>query len=64
MELINHELFKFEIILLTFQSKQLASVGQWEQGCSLFMATDLGPVRATRRRKKKKKKSKQLLQRV
>ena len=26
--------------------------GQWEQGCSLFMATDLGPVRATHRKKK------------
>ena len=25
--------------------------GQWEQGCSLFMATYLGPVRATRRKK-------------
>ena len=31
----------------------IANRGQWEQGCSLFMATDLGPVRATRREKKK-----------
>ena len=34
----------------------IANRGQWEQGCSLFMATDLGPVRATHRKKKKKKK--------
>ena len=33
----------------------IANIGQWEQGCSLFMATDLGPVRATRIKKKKKK---------
>ena len=26
--------------------------GQWEQGCRLFMATDLGPVRATQEKKK------------
>ena len=26
--------------------------GQWEQGCSLYMATDLAPVRATRKKKK------------
>ena len=31
----------------------IANRGQWEQGCSLFMATDLGPVRATRRKKKR-----------
>ena len=36
----------------------IANRGQWEQGCSLFMATDLGPVRATRRKKEKKKKKK------
>ena len=30
----------------------IANRGQWEQGCSLFMATDLGPVRATHRKKK------------
>ena len=29
----------------------IANRGQWEQGCSLFMATDLGPVRATRKKK-------------
>ena len=29
--------------------------GQWEQGCSLSMATDLGPVKATRKKEKKKK---------
>ena len=34
----------------------IANRGQWEQGCSLFMTTDLGPVRATRNKKKKKKK--------
>ena len=33
----------------------IANRGQWEQGCSLFMATDLGPVRAARKKKKKKK---------
>ena len=27
---------------------------QWEQGYSLFMATDLCPVRATRKKKQKK----------
>ena len=32
----------------------IANRGQWEQGCSLFIATDLGPVRATRKKKKKK----------
>ena len=32
----------------------IANRGQWEQGCSLFMATDLGPVRATRKKKKDK----------
>ena len=32
----------------------IANRGQWEQGCSLFMSTDLGPVRATRKKKKKK----------
>ena len=26
----------------------IANRGQWEQGCSLLMATNLGPVRATR----------------
>ena len=31
----------------------IANRGQWEQGCSLFMATDLGPVRATSKKKKK-----------
>ena len=30
----------------------IANRGQWEQGCSLFMAADLGPVRATRRKKR------------
>ena len=25
--------------------------GQWEQGCSLYMATDLGPFRATSEKK-------------
>ena len=29
----------------------IANRGQWEQGCSLFTATDLGPVRATRTKK-------------
>ena len=29
----------------------IANRGQWEQGCSLLMATDLGPVRATRKKK-------------
>ena len=29
----------------------IANRGQWEQGCSLFMATDLGPVRATQEKK-------------
>ena len=29
----------------------IANRGQWEQGCSLFMATDLGPVKATREKK-------------
>ena len=33
----------------------VANRGQWEQGCSLSMATDVGPVRATRKKKKKKK---------
>ena len=32
----------------------IANRGQWEQGCSLSMDTDLGPVRATRRKKNKK----------
>ena len=40
----------------------IANRGQWEQGCSLFMATDLGPVRATRKKKKKILDSKSLLQ--
>ena len=31
----------------------IANRGQWEQGCSLLMATDLGPVRAKRRKKNK-----------
>ena len=31
----------------------IANRGQWEQGCSLFMTTDLGPVRATHRKKTK-----------
>ena len=31
----------------------IANRGQWEQGCRLFMATDLGPVRTTREKKKK-----------
>ena len=30
----------------------IANRGQWEQACRLFMATDLGPVRATRRKKR------------
>ena len=30
----------------------IANRGQWEQGCSLLMATDLGPVRATCKKKK------------
>ena len=29
----------------------IANRGQWEQGCCLYMATDLGPVRATRKKK-------------
>ena len=29
----------------------IANRGQWEQGCRLFMATDLGPVTATRKKK-------------
>ena len=29
----------------------IANRGQQEQGCSLYMATDLGPVRATRKKK-------------
>ena len=29
-----------------------ANRGQWEQGCRLCMATDLGPVRATLEKKK------------
>ena len=29
----------------------IANRGQWEQGCRLFMATDLGPVRTTRKKK-------------
>ena len=29
----------------------IANRGQWKQGCSLFMATDLGPARATCRKK-------------
>ena len=33
----------------------IANRGQWEQECSLFMATDLGPVRATRKKKKNRK---------
>ena len=32
----------------------IANRGQWDQGCSLLMATDLGPVRATRKNKNKK----------
>ena len=38
---------------MPFQSRvgAIANRGQWEQGCSRFMATDLGPVRATRRKK-------------
>ena len=39
----------------------IANRGQWEQGCSLFMATDLGPVRATSRKKKKKKERKKVV---
>ena len=31
----------------------IANRGQWEQGCRLFMATDLGPVRTTQEKKKK-----------
>ena len=31
----------------------IANRGQWEQGCNLYMATDLGPVRATRKKNKK-----------
>ena len=30
----------------------IANRGQWDQGCSLFMATDLGPVRATHKKNK------------
>ena len=30
----------------------IANRGQWEQGCNLLMATDLGPVRATHKKKK------------
>ena len=37
------------------------NIGQWEQGCSLPMATDLSPIRATHRKKKKKKKKKNLV---
>ena len=33
----------------------IANRGQWEQGCSRLMATDLGPVRATRRKKNKQR---------
>ena len=33
----------------------IANRGQWEQGCSLFLATDLGPVREHIKKKKKKK---------
>ena len=33
----------------------IANRGQWEQGCRLFIATDLGPVRATSKKKKQKK---------
>ena len=29
----------------------IANSGQWEQGCNLYMSTDLGPVRATCRKK-------------
>ena len=29
----------------------IANRGQWEQGSSLFMATDLGPVKATSKKK-------------
>ena len=29
----------------------IANEGRWEQGCSLPMSTDLGPVRATREKK-------------
>ena len=32
--------------------KKIANRGQWEQGCCPLMATDLGPVRATRKKKK------------
>ena len=32
----------------------IANRGQWSQGCSLFMTTDLDPNRATRRKKQKK----------
>ena len=28
----------------------IADRGQWEQGCSRLMATDLGPVKATRKK--------------
>ena len=30
----------------------IVNTGQWEQGCNLYIATDLGPVRATRKKKK------------
>ena len=34
-----------------FVEKKWRKRGQWEQGCGLFMATDLDPVRATRKKK-------------
>ena len=55
-------------VLNTFFPRHLgncgANRGQWEQGCSLFMATDLGPVMATSGKKKKIAKVQQAIVRI
>ena len=41
----------YGIIMMPKSVVAIANRGQWEQGCNLYMATDLGPVRAKRTKK-------------